>query len=232
MDIESEIADTLIEQPVGFSIYGESYFLHPPTLGCTYAVNKVLAGIGVDMGLIAVNPYAEALRLCKEKKGQVCTALAYHTLQRKEDILSPSVVATRAEELGGLDTKELATLFMLAISSDNTDRFIHHLGLDKERDERRRITNAKDNGGSITYGGRSIYGTLIDFACQRYGWTMDYVLWSISYANLKMLMADAITTIYLTEEERKKLHIFDDKEVINADDPKNKELIRKMIFND
>lgn len=73
-----------------------------------------------------------------------------------------------------------------------------------------------------------LYGLLIDFACQRYGWTMDYVLWGISYVNLNMLFADAITTVYLSEEERKKLGRGDG-EVINADDPRNRDLIRRMI---
>ena len=58
---------------------------------------------------------------------------------------------------------------------------------------------------------------------------MDYVMWGISYANLKMLMADAITTVYLSEDERKKLNIYDDSEVINADDPKNRDLMRRML---
>ncbi len=76
--------------------------------------------------------------------------------------------------------------------------------------------------------GKSIYGLLIDFACQRYGWTMDYVLWGISYVNLNMLFADAITTVYLSDEERKKLGRGDGR-MVDADDPKNRDLIRKMI---
>ena len=115
------------------------------------------------------------------------------------------------------------------LSGDNTEEFIKHFGIDKERLERNRIAAVKKDNSSVTFGGNSTYGTLIDFACQRYGWTMDYILWGISYANLKMLMADAITTVYLSEDERKKLNILDDSEVVNADDPKNKELIRRML---
>jgi len=81
---------------------------------------------------------------------------------------------------------------------------------------------------SITFGGKRIYGLLIDFACQRYGWTMDYVLLGISYVNLNMLFVDAITTVYLNDEERKKLGRGDGR-MANADDPKNRGLIRKMI---
>ena len=120
-------------------------------------------------------------------------------------------------------------MFTIVLSGDNTEEFIKHFGIDKERLERNRIAAVKKDNSSVTFGGNSTYGTLIDFACQRYGWTMDYILWGISYANLKMLMAAAITTVYLSEDERKKLNIFDDSEVVNADDPKNKELIRRML---
>lgn len=33
------------------------------------------------------------------------------------------------------------------------------------------------------FGGKSIWGALIDAACERYGWTFDYVVWGISYNN-------------------------------------------------
>ena len=58
---------------------------------------------------------------------------------------------------------------------------------------------------------------------------MNYVVWGISYTNLRMLMADSISTVYLTADERKLLNIFDPKERINADDPKNRELIKSML---
>ena len=118
---------------------------------------------------------------------------------------------------------------MLILTGDNVESYISYFGIDKERSERKRIASVKKDNVGLTFGGNSIYGTLIDFACQRYGWTMNYVVWGISYANLKMLLADAITTICLTAEERKKLNIFDNKEHINADDPKNRELIKAML---
>ena len=54
------------------------------------------------------------------------------------------------------------------------------------------------------------------------------MLWSISYVNLSLLLADAITTVYLSDDERKKLGRGDG-EVINADDPANRDLVRRMI---
>lgn len=228
--LEMNIADTIIERPVGFSVGKRNFFIYPVTLGKTYLLVRLFKILDADDKIIAANPYLEAMRLSETKKDIVCRILAYHTFNLKQEILDNSKVEQRAKMFErNLDIEELSTIFVLILSGDNTEEFIRYFGLDKERAEKNRIYKIKDSKGSISFGGKSAYGTLIDFACQRYGWSMDYVVWGISYANLKMLMADSITTIYLSEEERKKLNIYDDSEVINADDPKNRELIRRML---
>lgn len=230
--IEMDIADTIMERPACFNIGNQSFYIYPPTLGKTYLLVRLFSELGANGSIISTNPYIEALRLSETKKDIVCRILSYYTFNRKEDVCDNSKIEYRAKWFERkLNNEELSTLFVLILSGDNTDEYIKYFGIDKEREERKRIANVKKDSNSITFGGNSAYGTLIDFACQRYGWTMDYVVWGISYANLKMLMADAITTIYLSVEERKQLHIFDNKEHINADDPKNKQLI-KEILND
>lgn len=228
--IEMNIADAIIERPIIFRVGKRKFFIYPVTLGKTYLLVRLFKSLEADEEVIATNPYLEALRLSETKKETVCRILAYHTFNSKRDILDNSKVEQRAKTFEKhLDCKELATILVLILSSDNTEEYIRYFGLDKERVEKNRIYKVKDSKGSVSFGGKSTYGTLIDFACQRYGWTMDYVVWGISYANLKMLMADSITTIYLSEDERKKLNIFDDSEIINADDPKNRELMRRML---
>lgn len=228
--LEMNIADTIIERPIGFSVGKRSYFIYPATLGKTYLLARLFKSLDADEKVIATNPYLEAMRLSETKKEIVCRILAYHTFNRKNDILDNTKVEQRTKMLEkNLNTEDLATILVLILSGDNTEEFIRYFGIDKERVEKNRIYKVKDSKGSISFGGKSTYGTLIDFACQRYGWSMDYAVWGISYANLKMLMADAITTIYLSEDERKKLNIHDDSEVINADDPKNREFIRRML---
>ena len=228
--IEMNIADTIIERQIGFSVGKRNFFIYPATLGKTYLLARLLKSLEANDRVIATNPYLEAIRLSETKKETVCRILAYHSFNSKSDILNNIKVEQRAKIFEkNLDTEELATILVLILSSDNTEEFIRYFGIDKERTQKDRIYKIKGSKGSVSFGGKSTYGTLIDFACQRYSWTMDYVVWGISYANLKMLMADSITTIYLNEDERKKLNIFDDSEIINADDPKNKDLIRKML---
>ena len=226
--LEMNIADTIIERPVGFNIGSQQFYLYPPTLGITYHLARLFKSLEADARLISANPSLEAIRLCTEKKEIVCRILSNYTFNRKEDVFDGIKVEARAKELSELAAEELATIFTIVLSGDNTEEFIKYFGIDKERLERSRIAAVKKDNSSVTFGGNSTYGTLIEFACQRYGWTMDYVMWGISYANLKMLMADAITTIYLSEEDRKLLGKGAG-EVINAYEPMNRELIRRMI---
>lgn len=228
--IEMSIADAIMEKPIGFTVGNRHFSIYPPTLGKTYLLARLFTGLGADDKIIAANPYMEALRLCSTKKELVCRILSYYTFNKKTDIFDNDKIICRQEFFAAnLDVEELATLFVIILSGDDAELYIKHLGIDKEREERKRIADVKKDSGSITFGGNSVYGTLIDFACQRYGWSMNYVVWGISYTNLRMLMADSISTVYLTADERKLLNIFDPKERINADDPKNRELIKSML---
>lgn len=228
--IEMDIADTIMEKPVSFSIGNRHFYIYPPTLGKTYLLARLFKELDANDSVITTNPYMEALRLCQMKKDIVCRVLAYSTYSKKIELFDSRKINVRAAFFSKqLDMKELATLLVLILTGDNVESYIKYFGIDRERSERKRIADVKKDNGGLTFGGNSVYGTLIDFACQRYGWTVDYVVWGISYANLRMLMADAITTIYLTSEERKALNIFDDKEHINADDPKNRELIKSIL---
>lgn len=228
--IEMDIADAIMERPVSFNIGNRYFYIYPPTLGMTYLLARLFRKLDANRQIVATNPYMEAIRLCKVRKDIVCRILSYQTFNKKKDIFNNTKIAERADFFyKNLDLEELATLLVLILTSDNLEVYTSHLGIDKEREERKRITDIKKDNGGITFGGNSVYGTLIDFACQRYGWTMDYVVWGISHTNLRMLMADAITTVYLNAEEKKQLNIFDNKENINADDPRNEELINRIL---
>lgn len=76
-----------------------------------------------------------------------------------------------------------------------------------------------------------MYGQIIDAACERYGWTFDYVLWGISLINLQMMLADKVSSVYLTDDENKRLHIVKSANVIDGDNPENAARIREMLNN-
>lgn len=51
-------------------------------------------------------------------------------------------------------------------------------------------------------GGRSPWGSFLDAACERYKWTFDYVMWEISYVNLMMMLNDAVSIDYDTDDKK------------------------------
>lgn len=228
-EIEINISDAIVEKAISFSIGKNKLCLYPSTLGKMQILKNLYLSMDVNMELLAINPLVETLRICQEKTESVSQVIAYSTFNDRKSILDMEKVLRRARLFQDeASVEDLATILTIILSSDKIEEFIRYFGIDADREMKTRISRIKGEGSSITFGGKSIYGLLIDFACQRYGWTMDYVLWGISYVNLNMLFADAVTTVYLSEEERKKLGRGDG-EVINADDPGNRDLIRRMI---
>lgn len=227
--IEINVSDAITELPIRFRIGKKEFSIYPPTLGKTQILKKLYLELDINEGLLTINPLAETMRVCKEYPDIVCRIIGYSTFSDKKSLLNTGRVFQRAAFFkDNTSVEDLATILSVVFSNDKTEEFIKYFEIDTDRELKARISKIKGEGSSITFGGKSIYGLLVDFACQRYGWTMDYVLWGISYVNLNMLFADAITTVYLTDEERKQLGRGGGV-VINADDPDNKDLMKRMI---
>lgn len=228
MDINDEIIDVLLDRPIGFKIGEEQLYLYPATLGKTFLISKLLSKIDIKQDNLKINAELEMLRVVKSHKEDVLTILAYHTLQTKEQIFNTPLVEERKKLISSLEDSDITTLFLQTLSQDKYSAFIHELGIDREQKFMNKALKVKKSS-SLSFNGKSIYGTLIDRACEKYGWSFDYVVWGISYLNLRLLLADAIQTIYLSDDERKKVNIPDDREVINASDPKNAQRIKEML---
>lgn len=228
MDINDEIIDVLLDRPIGFKIGEEQLYLYPATLGKTFLISKLLSKIDIKQDNLKINAELEMLRVVKSHKEDVLTILAYHTLQTKEQIFNTPLVEERKKLISSLEDSDITTLFLQTLSQDKYSIFIHELGIDREQQFMNKALKVKKSS-SLSFNGKSIYGTLIDRACEKYGWSFDYVVWGISYLNLRLLLADAIQTIYLSDDERKKVNIPDDREVINASDPKNAQRIKEML---
>lgn len=230
--IDMDIADTIIERPHGFKVNQRQFYLYPVTLGKTYLISRLVECLGINLEIIKANPYMEALRLCQEKKESVCRILSYHTINKKEELFDYDFVQERCNFFyKEIDNDSMAQLLVMVLSEGDISAYIKHLGIDKEKEWQAKAMRAKKDNNSLTFGGKSIYGTLIDTACQRYGWTFKYVVWGISYANLQLLLADSVTSIYLSDEERKRVNIPQDRDIINADDPANMAKIKAMKWD-
>lgn len=73
------------------------------------------------------------------------------------------------------------------------------------------------SGEDSTYGGRSIWGQ-IDTIAERYKWSLDYILWGASWANIQLMMADALRTDYKSKDkDDNRSHVPDTIDLNNAD---------------
>lgn len=235
------IDDAVIEKPYPFTIEAEGtedrhFFLYPVTLGKLHLVKRHMDNLGIDLGNVSVNPHLEALRVVRAHRDQVCKVIAYHTFKRKSDIFDTMLIQQTAEYIKDNSAdEELAALLIFLLTRDNVGQYKDYLGISKETERMRRVVEAKNvaqkSKNDFEFGGKTIYGTLIDQACQRYGWAYDYVVWGISLVNLQLLLADKIQNIYLTDDEKKRVPsslLSNDRDIINADDKENMERILAM----
>lgn len=228
ISIGTKIALVLTEAPLGIS-FGDMHFpLYPQTLGRMYLTSHIVEKLEINKGNLEANAYMEALRVVANRREDCCKFISYHTFHNKSALLNKRIIEERGKIIAQYcDDEDLATILITILSENKVGEIIKALGIDKETERMSRITQAKDSKGQFVFGGKSVWGALIDAACERYGWTFDYVLWNISYANLTLMMKDKITSIYLSDEERKKAHIPASNEtVFNGN---NKDDIMRMV---
>lgn len=231
--IENGLADIIMERPFGFKVGERQFYLYPMTLGKSYLLSRIIESLDVNKNLLSSNPYAEAIRLCSLNKDSVVRIIVYNTLNSKQDIFNDELVNERIKFFAdSLDAKELAELLSIVLSSDDIGKYTKYLGIDRDRKSLEKVMHIKgENKNNIDFFGKSIMGTLIIPACEKLNMTPSQIVWDISISFLRLLMADCVTSVYLTDDERKKLHISSDRNFINGDDPRNMELIKSMKWD-
>ena len=196
----SYVGDAVIELPIEYKINDKIFCLYPPSLGSTLLINR-------------------AVEKNKGEKELIAEVLAICSFEKRSDARYVSKLNERAEEIGKAEITKLMPIYsMIAEWNKDQGKFIKHFRLDIEQRYMKRAHDAKDkNSGSLTFNGKSIYGTLIDVVCERYGWTMDYAVWGISLVNLNMLVADKVTSVFLTDKENKRAAIPQDRDILKID---------------
>lgn len=225
--LELDIADAVIDRPKGFSIGHRHFYLYPMTLGKMYLTQRVVENLEINNEYLKVSPFAEALRLVSAKREDCALLLAYHSLKTKQEILNNRTVTTRKNFFAKeLDNEDMATLLISVLTWDKTGQFMHHLKIDLELERMQKVMAVKNNKNTYQFGGVSIYGSVIDNACERYGWTYDYTVWEISYTNLQLMLKDSIKSVFLSDDEAKRCHVPKDGVVLDGN---NAEQVMELI---
>lgn len=214
-----DISDTLIERPVSFCYKRRRYSIYPLSLGKLQLCSRLIGALGFDKISRDGELYGLALKSSQNRRNECLRLISYVTLPYM-DCLDESIVQERISKLRRIKANDLASILVLFLTMDKTSGIMSEFGIDRESRRLSEVLKVKEESknGSVSFGGKSIWGTLVDAACERYGWTYQYTVWGISYCNLQLLLADHIKTVLLTEEERKKCHISTDNTVIKATD--------------
>lgn len=214
----SEISDVMIERPVSFSIKGKHYSVFPATLGKLELNYRLAEVIGLSKSISKTNILKVVTKASFSHRDDCLRMIAYATLPGDE-CLDENKVQKRLKELKRIDNADIASLLFVILTQDRTKKIEKHFLIDKENERLQKVVKfKKKDKSSLSFGGRSVWGTLIDAACQRYGWSYQYVLWGISFTNLQLMLSDQIRDVFLTKEERKSLRLSDDDIVIDAND--------------
>lgn len=210
--ILSNVWDAVIELPIEYKVNGQLFYLYPPSLGSTMLINS-------------------ATKRVKEQTDLIYEMLAICSFENRKDAIKRSVLNNRIEELKQAKLDEILPIYtMFGEWGQDQEKFIKHFQLDVEQRYMKRAHDAKDHdSGSLVFNGKSVYGTLIDVACERYGWSMEYVVWGISLINLNMLMADKVVSVYLSKEESKKAAVPQNRAVVKMDKNMSKEQLLAFL---
>ena len=219
-EIGQNLADAIMERPYGFSTGGRQFFLYPVTLGKMYVLQRHIENLKIESKLLTKDVALEALRLAKGQREECLRVIYIHTCRTKEEIFDMrKTIETVSLFDKEMTEEDIAALMILLLSSDRTEQFIKYLGIDKEQKDLRKVMKVKEKSdkNSYSFGGVSVYGSFIA-PLMELGMNWDEIIWKRSYTNLRLLIADKVTSITVTDEERKRLKISRDKSRIDAKD--------------
>lgn len=202
----NQIAESIIARPQEFTLSGRRFYIYPETLGVSLLLVSHYNQLGLKSSY-SIDASLEALMICRSHRSIVANIIALSTASGKEQALDSRWVDETANYIQQhMTVEDMAAVLLIILSMPRADELIKSIGLADEQEEKRRIARLT-GGNSVSFGGRSLYGTLIDAACERYGWSYDYVVWGIPLLNLRLMLADAITSMYVSDENMKKAHI-------------------------
>ena len=235
MDLQDKITDILLALPQGVTIGGEHYNFYAPTLGISMMAARYIKALGLDVATNEIDSTVRILTLAANRRDDMCRLIVLFTLSGKAEAWDAAMIERRAAAfVANVSDPELVMLLTMVLKQPDLKEIYRECGIRADRDRQSRIASIRKSKGNIPeqYGGHTVFGSMIDRAAERYGWTKDYIVWEIDLASLQLMLADSVVTSHLSEEERNQLGtpVAGD-DVINADDPASREQLRNYRWS-
>ena len=233
-EIEYDLADVIIGRPHGFTVGRKHFYLYPITLAKMFLLKRQMEHIEVNDEQLRLNPYLETLRIVKSHRETCCQIIAYHTAPntQKDLFCTRSITIRKNFFAKELDDEELSSLMIIVLTSDKTDEFLEHLGLKEEHEKMHGVLKIKHkhDKNTLSFNGKSILGTFIG-QLKEMGYTDNEILYEKGYTYLRLMLADKVVTINLTEEEKDEIPPMLLPDYVDAGDAKNAAKIMAELSN-
>lgn len=230
-NLEYCFADIVIDRPYIFTVGRKQMRLYPLTLAKSLLLEETIDTLPVNEEYMRLNPFLEALRLARNYKEKCCQILSVHaTPNTQRDLFNVQKRAERKNMLSRLGDKDIATLLMYVLTSDKTEQLMSYFGIDKERERMGRISEAKKSKNSISVGGKTLLGSFIG-QLKEMGYTDNEIRYELGYHYLQLMLADKMTSVYLTDEELSSLPEECGGNVLDGNDPESFGKLQSLLAN-
>lgn len=202
-ELDDALSDIITSRPTEIRIGRKTLRLYPLTLAKSYLLRRWLQKLDMDVSILKANPYVECLRLTEKQPDVVAEILAIHSAPNTEkDLHDRRGMVMRRNLLLTVKTEHLAGLLMAVLTADKTDQLLEHLGINAERDRLQEVLSVKrgQDKNNLSFGGRSIFGTFIG-QLKEMGYSDREILFERSYSYLRLMLADKMTSVYVSDEE-------------------------------
>lgn len=207
-ELDDALSDIITSRPTEIRIGRKTLRLYPVTLAKSFLLRRCFQKLDVNDSLLKGNPYVECLRLAERKPDVVARILAIHSAPNNEKALHDNrSMEMRRNLLQTVKTEHLAGLLMSVLAADKTEMLIEHLGIKAERErlaEVLELRRRRSTANTLVYGGKSIFGTFIG-QLKEMGYSDREILFERSYSYLRLMLADKVTSVYLSDEELEQL---------------------------
>lgn len=198
-----------------------------------FRVKAILQTVGLNINMLERNFYAAILRAIGLKKEECCKLIALHTLPNTcedfhdEHALNERAVFFRKQLASGA----IATLLIYVLSMDKTNDVIKYLGIDKEQKKMEKVASvkSKNNNNSIEIGGKSVFGAFIA-RLHELGYNDTEILYERPHAYLQLVLADKLTSIYMSDEEMESVPKWAGGSLLLGDNPDDANAIEEYII--
>ena len=227
--IEEYLADIITQKPYAFHAGRKLFRLYPVTLAKKLVLRPYIDDLAIDMEKLRRRPDVEAMRVVRERKNTCCELLAIHsTPNTYKDLFNLQSRAERRNILMSMQDADLAAHLINVLMLDKTAAVMEYLGIDMEHERMAKVfeVKRKHNKNSIDFGGRSLFGSFIG-QLKEMGYTENEILFELGYSYLQLVLADKVTSVYLSDDELEELPSL---AVVNSDmDANNPEMADKIL---